>query len=229
LSIAGPIQITVSNPAPGGGTSNSLDFTVNNLNPLPTIAGITPSQKTLGNSSFTLTIDGTNFINSSVIYFKGLAKTTTFVSSTELKATILASDLNTSGTFPITVVNPIPGGGTSNIKNLTVMAPSTNETSETPSASGSNLNPVPVVTGIGPNVKDVGDPSFTLTVDGNDFIKSSVVQFNSKNRTTTFVSPTQLTAIILSSDMSTSGFFPITVFNPAPGGGTSTIIIKITQ
>jgi hypothetical protein len=38
----------------------------------------------------------------------------TFVSPTQVTATILASDLGTAGTAHVVVTNPAPGGGTSN-------------------------------------------------------------------------------------------------------------------
>ena len=40
-------------------------------------------------------------------------------------------------------------------------------------------------------------------------------------RATTYGSPTQLTATILASDIAAAGSLSITVFTPAPGGGTS--------
>lgn len=60
-----------------------------------------------------LTIFGSNFFAASVARFNGAALATTFVSNTEIKATIPGSALNTLGEFPLTVVNPSPGGGTS--------------------------------------------------------------------------------------------------------------------
>src|SRR5260370_16241055 len=64
-------------------------------------------------------------------------------------------------------------------------------------------------------------PGFTLTVTGSNFVSTSVVQVNGAGRTTTFMSNTQLTAAIPASDVAAAGALSITVFNPAPGGGTS--------
>src|SRR5205085_11676130 len=50
----------------------------------------------------------------------GAARTTTFVSSTELTASIPATDTAATGTPNITVFNPTPGGGTSNAQTLTI-------------------------------------------------------------------------------------------------------------
>src|SRR5207244_13000761 len=53
------------------------------------------------------------------------------------------------------------------------------------------------------------------------FVSSSVVRWNDASRPTTFVSATQLAAAIPSSDIATAGTVPVTVFSPAPGGGST--------
>jgi len=213
LGWAGTLNITVFNPAPGGGTSNAQTFTVNPVpitnNPVPTTTFISPTSKNVGDGTFTLTVNGTNFVPASVVRFNGLDRQTTFVNSTQLTATILDTDLGWAGTLNITVFNPAPGGGTSNAQTFTVNpVPITN-------------NPVPTTTFISPTSKNVGDAGFTLTVNGANFISTSAVRFNGSDRTTTYFSSTQLTASIPASDLTAAGTFNITVFNPAPGGGTS--------
>ncbi|MDD5527420.1 MAG: hypothetical protein PHO56_00375 [Patescibacteria group bacterium] len=203
LTATNTIQVSVTNPTPGGGTSNSQTFTVNN--PVPTTVSISPSGKIVGNTQFTMTVKGTNFVNTSVVRFNGSNRTTTFASSTQLTATIPAADLLTAtNTVQITVTNPAPGGGTSNAQIFTVN------------------NPVPAMTNIFPAAKIVGDAQFTMTVNGSNFVNSSVVRFNGSDRATAFVSDNQLTVIIPASDLTApSAMTQITVFNPAPGGGTS--------
>jgi len=83
------------------------------------------------------------------------------------------------------------------------------------------LNPVPSITSILPSSATAGGSAFTLTVNGSDFLPSSVVRWNGNDRTTIYISSTQLTASILSSDIESAGEASVTVFNPAPGGGTS--------
>jgi hypothetical protein len=58
-------------------------------------------------------------------------------------------------------------------------------------------------------------------VNGSGFVTGSVVQVNGSARPTTFVSSTQLKAQISNNDILSLGQRTITVFNPAPGGGTS--------
>ncbi len=115
---AGNFPVVVTNPTPGGGTSNSVNFTINN--PVPTTTSISPTTKTAGDNAFTLTVNGTNFVPTSAVNFNGSARTTTFVSSTQVTASINAPDVANAGAFPITVTNSAPGGGTSNAQTLTV-------------------------------------------------------------------------------------------------------------
>jgi hypothetical protein len=82
-------------------------------------------------------------------------------------------------------------------------------------------NPVPRVTSISPSSAPAGSRALTLTVNGSNFIASSVVRWGGSDRTTVYVSPTRLTASITPTDLSSTGIMPVTVFNPAPGGGTS--------
>lgn len=177
--------------------------TVTSTNPVPTTTSISPTSKNVGDATFTLTVNGTNFVSGSVVRFAGSDRTTTYVSATQLTATIPASDLTAVGNYSITVFNPTPGGGTSNAQTLAV------------------VNPVPTTTSISPTSKNVGDATFTLTVNGTNFISDSVVQFAGSNRSTVYVSSTQLTATIPASDLTTVGTYAITVFTPTPGGGTS--------
>jgi len=196
IASAGTLSITVVNP--DGGASAALSLVVNN--PVPTLTSISPSTTFAGGAAFTLTVNGTNFINGSVVQVNGSSRTTTFVSSTQLSAAIPASDIASAGTRSITVVNP---GGASGSLTLTVN------------------NPVPSLTSISPSATTVGGPAFTLTVNGTNFVNGSVVQVNGSSRNTTFVSGTQLSATIPASDIASAGTLSITVVNPAPGGGTS--------
>jgi hypothetical protein len=128
------------------------------------------------------------------------------VSSTQLTAAITASDVASAGTVAVTVYNPTPGGGTSSSVNFTVNAAD---------------NPVPSITSISPSSATAASGAFTLTVNGADFISGSLVQWGGATRTTTYVTSTRLTAAITAEDVANAGVVAVTVFNPAPGGGTS--------
>jgi hypothetical protein len=203
ISTAGKAAVTVFNPAPGGGTSSpALTFTINN--PVPTTASLSPTSATAGGSAFTLTVNGTNFVRSSVVNWNGSNRTTTYVSATQLQAAITAADIATYGSASVTVFNPTPGGGTSS-----------------PAVTFTINNPVPTAASLLPTSAAPAGSAFTLTVKGTHFVDSSVVQWNGSGRTTTYVSATQLQAAIAAGDIATPGSASVTVFNPAPGGGTA--------
>jgi uncharacterized repeat protein (TIGR01451 family) len=82
-------------------------------------------------------------------------------------------------------------------------------------------NPVPVLNSVSPDSVMAGGPAFSLTIQGSDFVPGSSVRWNGSGRTTTYVSATTLTASIPAADITGSGTARVTVFNPAPGGGTS--------
>ena len=50
------------------------------------------------------------------------------------------------------------------------------------------------------------------------------MRWNGADRATTYVSPTQLTAVIPATDLVMAGTAQVTVFNPPPGGGTSNAV-----
>ncbi|MEW5868602.1 MAG: hypothetical protein AB1894_04950, partial [Chloroflexota bacterium] len=208
IASAGTVPVTVFNPTPGGGTSNAVNFTINAPNPAPTLSNLNPSSTSAGGAAFTLTVNGTNFVNGSVVRWNGSNRTTTYVSATQLMAAITAVDIATAGTVPVTVFNPTPGGGTSNAVNFTINA----------------SNPVPTLSNLNPSSATAGGAAFTLTVNGTNFVNGSVVRWNGSNRTTTYVSATQLTAAITAADIASAGTVPVTVFNPTPGGGTSNAV-----
>jgi hypothetical protein len=83
-------------------------------NPVPLInLPLVPTAIAPGGSTFPLTVNGTGFVSGSAVNWNGTALPTTFVNSSQLTATITASDIANPGTASITVTNPAPGGGTS--------------------------------------------------------------------------------------------------------------------
>ncbi|MBK7367604.1 MAG: T9SS type A sorting domain-containing protein [Candidatus Eisenbacteria bacterium] len=84
-----------------------------------------------------------------------------------------------------------------------------------------NTHAAPAASGITPSFKSVGDAAFTLTVNGSGFIPCSIVRVDGSDRVTTYVSATQLTAAIPATDLLSGGTRNVTVFNSAPGGGTT--------
>lgn len=95
--------------------SEALERGVSSNIVAPTIASISPTSTTAGDPGFTLTVNGANFTSSSAVTWGGSTKATTFVSSTQLTASILAGDIAASGTIAIAVSDPVNGlSGSSN-------------------------------------------------------------------------------------------------------------------
>ncbi len=69
----------------------------------------------------------------------------------------------------------------------------------------------PYINSLSPTSRVANSGAFTLTVNGSNFSSGSVIQWNGSNRTTTFVSATQLTASIPGTDIASSGTAAITV------------------
>src|SRR5207244_3018610 len=83
-------------------------------------------------------------------------------------------------------------------------------------------NPAPTLNGLAPSSAVAGDPAFTLTVTGTNFVAASEVRWNGLARPTTFESATQLTAAVAAADVATAAAAQVPVASPGPGGGTST-------
>jgi len=89
-------------------------------NPLPSLTSLSPASVTSPGSNTWVTITGTKFVPGSVAQWNGVARTTVFVNSGQLRVAIPVSDLATPKTATIRVVNPAPGGGSSGTLNFTV-------------------------------------------------------------------------------------------------------------
>ncbi len=208
LATLGSYAVVVTNPAPGGGNSTA-NFGVQLTNTVPAITGLSPPSAQAGTGPLTLTILGMGFTASSSATFNNVSHGVTFESANQLTITLSPSDLAATGSFAVMVSNPAPGGGSSPPAGFLVQA----------------NNPVPSITGLSPSTVAAGAASFTLTVNGNNFVASSAVEWNGSigqpPLATTYISPTQLTLTIPAADGATAGTASVTVVNPPPVGGVS--------
>ncbi len=175
-------------------------------NPVPMISSLSPPSTTATAIAFTLQVHGANFVPGATVYFGGQPRNTVFVSSTQLNASILATDIDNGGTAVVFVFNPLPGGGASTSVEFPVSAPS------------------PVISSISPSSVAAGAIPFALFVFGSGFVTSSVVNLNGTDQATAYVSPGFLFFEIFTAEILASGTLSITVTSPSngvPGGGTS--------
>jgi subtilisin family serine protease len=282
--------------------ATSAPITVDaSVNPVPTISSLSPVAVQAGGPAFTLTVNGSGFVSSSVVRWNGSARPTTFVNATRLTAAIPASDVAQIGSTPVTVFSPSPGGGTSSAATFNATGPPAISVSTTTAAPGTTVTatlingtggitdwlsfalttasnssyvtfvyvgsgvttrtwtvtvpstpgnyefryfpnggytraatsptvtvgggggpaPAPIATSLSPSSVNAGSAAFNLTVNGSNFVTTSVIRWNGADRTTTFLSATQLRASIPAADVAAAGTAAVTVFTPAPGGGTS--------
>src|SRR4029077_9333914 len=110
LTSLGQLSVTVSNP--GTAQSNALTFNVT-PNPIPTVSQLSPAGSAFGGPDFMLTVNGSNFVPTSVVQWNGSARPTTFTNSNQLTASISTKDIQALGNSAVTVFNPAPGGGAS--------------------------------------------------------------------------------------------------------------------
>jgi hypothetical protein len=199
VNVAGTIRFEIRKTDAGTNRICFDDIAINDYtadNPAPSLTSVSPSTASAGGTAFTLTAAGSSFINGSVINWDGAALATTFVSATQLTASVPAANIATAGTANVTVVTATPGGGTSTAATL--------------------------LTSVSPSSATAGGASFTLTANGSSFINGSVINWNGAALTTIYVSATQLTASVPATNIATAGTASVTVFTPTPGGGTST-------
>ncbi|MCK6545350.1 IPT/TIG domain-containing protein [Myxococcota bacterium] len=173
------------------------------LRAAPSIDSIDPASSLPSAGDVSITVRGSSFTRDSSVRFGERAVPTTFISSRELTATVPEALLTAIGTAPITVSTPAPGGGTSNALTFTVR------------------NPAAVLTGLSPASARVGAGSVTVTLNGSSFVAGAQARLGLTDLATTFVSATQLTALVPSTLLTAAGTFDVSVTNPAPGGGAS--------
>jgi hypothetical protein len=204
VASAGSFAVDVLNTDTGD-RSGTLTFSVTPAQ--PTLTSLSPSTVVAGSGAFTLTVNGTGFTSGATVAWAGSARTTTFVSPTQLTAAISASDVANAATVSVDVAQ-------NSVR-------SANQLTFTVSAV------VPTITSLSPTTAVAGSAGFNLTVNGTGFTNLASVTFNGSARTTTFVSPTQLTAAITSSDVSTPGTASVDVVQ---GGvhAASTLSFTIT-
>src|SRR5579872_3886930 len=103
--------------------------------PVPLISEpLVPTSAKPGGQSFTLIVNGAGFSPTSVVRWNGVARSTTFLSTTRLAATILASDIAVNGTAAIAVFTP--GSGESNRAFFEVTTPHTPKFKQSVYATG---------------------------------------------------------------------------------------------
>jgi outer membrane protein assembly factor BamB len=155
---------------------------------------------------------GTNFPQGAVVFFGGTALPTTWEDTTQLTATLTTAQVQNAGAVPVTVA-------TSSASGALVSAPASFTVQPLPALASNSIDP---------SIATAGGPAFVLTVLGQGFVPSAVVQWNGVALQTTYVSELQLQAQVPASDIASIGTAAITVQNSTAAGGTTTpLTLKI--
>jgi hypothetical protein len=119
----GTVNVTFTasvSPLPATLTGTGL----NRSTPVPYLnQPLAPMTVVAGGSGSTLTLNGAGFVSGSSALWNGSRRATTFLSSTQLQATLQSTDVATAGTAQVVVTNPSPGGGTSSPQSFQITSP----------------------------------------------------------------------------------------------------------
>lgn len=176
----------------GGGTVASA----------PTVTSISPASIVVGSGAFSLTVNGSGFLASSVVEVNGTAEATTYVSASQLTAAIPAGQISNGASLAVAVMNGTVGSTGSAV-------------------SLEANNPAPTINSLAPSAATEGASSAVVTVVGSGFDPSTTIDVNGAARQTTYVSVAQAAVTLTSADLASVGSLSLTAVNPAPGGGTS--------
>jgi len=194
--------------------SEPFKYVIGSAAPQLSSLGNFPQPLLAGASGFSMTINGSGYLQGATVLINGVVRESTVDSPTTLRVAISDEELVRPTALTVTVVNPSPTVGPSNA--LTV-----------------NVNsPMPVLSSISPNSTPVrlsaNAASLPITVTGASFIAGAVVLMNNVQVPTQFISSTSLTAVIPASLLQASGTFQVSVRNPEPslgGSGAASFVV----
>ncbi len=123
ISSHGTASVTATNP--GAAASNALTFTIN-APPAPTLSSLSPSSAVAAGPPFTLTVNGSGFVNGSTVLWNGSTVSTSYVGGSQLTASIPANLIGSQGSASVTATNP--GSAPSNALTFTINPPASSIT-----------------------------------------------------------------------------------------------------
>ncbi len=203
-------SVTVTNAPPGGGSA-TLSFVFNVGNPAPTLTSISPTSGARGQTSLSVTLNGTNFLDGVSTVSFGSEITVNSIAVTnasQITANVTIPISASLGSKDVSVTNAAPGGGTAVLS----------------SAFAVN-NPAPTLTSIAPTSGNMGQP-LSVILNGTNFLSGvTTVSFGPDItvNSVTFNTINQITANITVGAGAASGGRNVTVTNAGPGGGSAAL------
>ncbi|RXH57937.1 hypothetical protein GRAN_1247 [Granulicella sibirica] len=195
----------------------------------PSVTQLAPNFVAAGGATFTVTVNGSGFSSASSVLWNGSALPTTFVSATQLTATVDTSLIKTMGWGQVTVSSAAPGGGLSgsltvsvyNLLNLPATAMTydaftrklyTTLPSTATSVTGNSLAAVDPATGVVGTPISVGsEPNLLAETTSGNYLyiglsgAKSLGRFNLKTQTLDLTVPLQSTSYFGSGPAAATG------------------------
>jgi hypothetical protein len=114
----GSDTVVYYNAVPNGGDVLLTDTRAGN--PVPVLTKLAPSSARQGGGGFYIMVYGNDFVPDSIVRWNRMDRKTTFVSATALQAWVKPTDLTRTSVVSVSVTNPAPGGGDSNVMFFTI-------------------------------------------------------------------------------------------------------------
>ena len=171
MATAGTFPVTLVSGA--GEVSNALNFVVMAIGQL-SLGTVQPMNVAAGGPAYTMVVTGTGFTTQSTVNWKSAALPTSYVSQTQLLATVPATDIATPGTAQVTVST---GGTTTSSLQVSINAPTKDAVAYqiNPAHSGAiSFSAVGLPTGKKWTANLGGAPSFAVITSGKVFVTVSV-------------------------------------------------------
>lgn len=179
-------------------TPATKEFTITIGAPAPTLTQISPSSapaRRATDPAVSLTLTGTGFVDGAVVLFGTETLSATWQSATQLTASIPAAQLQTPGTVNVAVRNP--DNQSSGTQTFTIQAVT------------------PSLTSLSPSSAVAGSATFSLTLNGSNFLPGAVVLFGATPLTPApgDIGPTQITVSVPAALVATPGSVEVRVRN----------------
>jgi hypothetical protein len=199
----------------GMGTLDKTAAIFRVANPAPALYTLQPPSAQAGSAAFTLVVKGHGFVDGAHVRWNAFNAPTTFVNSTEVRASIDAGWFAAAGKVTIGADNPGPGGGPSfNVLTFTVTAP--------------NAPPVPSIDHLNPASVMAGSASTQVDIYGSNFITGAVAYVNGAAGATSLVAATHLRVTVLAAQLAQPGSVSIKVYNVPGNGNTMSNLVALT-
>ena len=179
--------------------------------------------------------NGQVIVNVGDVPISGLAVATNSPTTLGADTTLVASAIGSNVTFEWTLGDGSPVKTGAVVKHAyatpgtyTVIVVATNNLgSATKTATLQIVNPIPVISAV---VIDppptLGRSEYSVVISGSGFVPGAVVHWNDDPRPTTYLSGTELVAVVSGADVGAAAAVAgVNVVNPSPGGGSSAKVV----